>query len=114
MWLMMFCIISLLFPVLGHAATASWGPNDPVVDFAGVNIYRAPGSCATPGAFVKVDTALKPLTSEVLTNPSADGVYCHRATAFDTSNNESVFSNTAEFQYNVVPPLAPRLFTVTP
>lgn len=98
---------------LAEAATATWG-NDPVADFAGTNIYRAPGACANPGPFAKINTFPSPATSGVLTNPMTDGLYCHRATAFDTANNESVFSSTAEFTYNVIPPKAPQPFTVVP
>ncbi len=118
------CVVGALLAGLpacpsAEAATATW-QNAPDTDLAGVNIYRAPGACATPGAFAKIDTVTKPATgpmptSEVLPNPPADGKYCHRATSFDTANNEStVFSNTAEFEYNVVPPGAPSQLNVKP
>lgn len=96
-----------------EAATATFGV-DPVADYAATRIYRATGPCANPGAFALINTFAKPATSGVLANPTADGLYCHRATAIDTANNESVFSNTAEFDYNVVPPKAPQPFSVVP
>ena len=111
--LMILCLV-LGAVIVSQAATATWGPNDTVADFAGVNVYRAPGSRANPGAFAKVGMFPKPATSGALTDPAVDGAQCHRATAFDTAGNESVFSNTAEFTYNVVPPKAPATFSVTP
>lgn len=95
------------------AATASWVTGvEP--DLAGTKVYRAPGACSTPGAYALVGTFPKPAASGTLPDPSADGKYCHLATAFDTAANESVFTNTAEFDYNVNPPGAPGLFSVKP
>lgn len=96
-----------------EAATATFGV-DPVADYAGTKVFRAPGPCANPGAYALVATIPKPAASGTLPDPAADGPYCHRAVAYDTANNESVFSNTAEFTYNVVPPKAPQPFNVVP
>src|SRR5512138_2536666 len=81
-------LLFLLISTSAYAATATW-TNDTVADLAATNVYRAPGSCVNPGAFAKVNTFPAPQNSGVLVNPSADGVYCHKATAVDTANNES-------------------------
>lgn len=95
----------------GYAATASWTA---VVDpeLQGYKLYRAPGLCSNPGAFATIQT-YGIVTSGGIPNPSTNGTYCHRLTAFNAAG-ESPFSNTAEFKYTVNPPLAPQGFTVTP
>ena len=92
-------------PSVGLAATASW---DAVVDpdLQGYNLYRAPGTCATPGAFAKVQSYGLVATGPI-PNPSANGTYCHKITAFNPAG-ESLFSNTVELKYVVVPPTAPQ------
>jgi hypothetical protein len=96
-----------------HAETAFW-TNSTVADLAGTKVFRAPGTCALPGAYALVGTFLKPAAEGLLPDPTADGKYCHRALHYDTAGNESVFSATAEFDYNVIPPPAPTLFGVRP
>lgn len=94
-----------------YATTASWtAVNDPEVQ--GYKLYRAPGTCVTPGAFATIQT-YGLVTSGPVPNPSSNGTFCHRLTAFNAAG-ESPFSNTVEFKYVVVPPTAPQGLTVQP
>lgn len=104
-------IVGLVGASPGWAATASW---DAVADpeLQGYRLYRAPGTCANPGAFSTVNT-YGIVTSGPVTNPSTNGTYCHKLTAFNAAG-ESPFSNTVELKYTVNPPPAPKNFGVTP
>lgn len=108
---MLLVLILILGSLPAFAATATW---DAVVDadLQGYNLYRAPGACATPGAFAKVQT-YGTVTTGPIPNPSTNGTYCHKITAFNPAG-ESIFSNTAEFKYVVNPPVAPQNLAVKP
>lgn len=108
MWIL---LLLVLIPSSLFAATASW---DAVVDpdLQGYNLYRAPGSCATPGPFAKVNT-YGLVTSGPVSNPTTNGTYCHKITAFNPAG-ESLFSNTVELKYVLFPPAAPQNLSVKP
>lgn len=103
--------LSLAVPIAGigsvFAATASWTS---VAEAEGYRLYRAPGACATPGAFATVQ-AYGLVTSGAVPNPTANGTYCHRLTAFNAVG-ESPFSNSVDFHYTVTPPVAPQNLSV--
>lgn len=98
-----------LWASISLAATASWDAvTDP--DLQGYRLYRAPGPCANPGAFATIDT-YGVVTTGPVTNPTTNGTYCHKLTAFNAAG-ESPFSNTVELKYTVNPPAAPQNLTV--
>ena len=109
--LLLFGLLLCVGSAEAATVTATWNANTDA-DLNGYNLYQAPGACALPGPFAKVATFGKTSTTGT-TSIAADGTYCFKLTAFDTANNESLFSNTAEKVVNVNPPAAPTGFTIT-
>lgn len=108
-WLMTlaFCLVASF----AQAATVNLAVDaNTETDWASDNLYRAPGVCANPGAFAKVQNVLKTTGGAAVqfsNTVTIDGDYCYKATAVDTANNESIFSNTLGVTVNVNPPTAP-------
>jgi len=116
-------LVLALFFILGESAfgatltlKATWTPNTEP-DMAGYNLYR------TDGVRTKINTTLIPfLTSgtpttlynfTVTVSDKTAGTMTFVLTAVDTGNNESLDSNTASHNYDLVPPAAPGNFSVT-
>ena len=116
-------LVLALFFILGESAfgatltlKATWTPNTEP-DMAGYNLYR------TDGVRTKINTGLIPFLASgapttqynftVTVTDKTAGTMKFVLTAVDTGNNESLDSNTASFNYDLVPPAAPGNFSVT-
>jgi len=116
-------LVLALFFILGESAfgatltlKATWTPNTEP-DMAGYNLYR------TDGVRTKINTGLIPFLASgapttqynftVTVSDKTAGTMTFVLTAVDTGNNESLDSNTASHNYDLVPPAAPGNFSVT-
>ena len=102
-------------PVQAASVNLAWNAN-PEADLAGYNLYRAPGTCALPGAFAKTNTFVKPAVTGS-NSVTVDGDYCYALTAYDVGGLESLFSNKVGVTVNANPPAVPanvHLVDVTP
>lgn len=108
-WLLTLCLVGMA--ALCDAATMNLSvqPNTEA-DWAGDRLYRAIGSCTTPGPFTLVVT-VPPTTGGALVNFTdlniPDGTFCYRATAFDNAGNESSPSNLVEVTVDAIAPAPP-------
>lgn len=91
------------------AITATWTES---ADADGYRLYRAPGSCVTPGTFAIIET-YGVVTTGIVPNPATNGTYCYKLTAYNFTG-ESPFSNTVQLRSVTNPPLAPQNFGVKP
>lgn len=91
------------------AITATWTES---ADADGYRLYRAPGSCATPGTFTIIET-YGVVTTGPVPRPAENGTYCYKMTAYNFEG-ESPFSNTVQLRSITNPPRAPQNFGVMP
>jgi hypothetical protein len=93
-----------------------------LTDLASIRIYKSvittpSPNCAAAGTVYSV-LVTKPFTTPGVqfthldANQTTNGRYCYKATAIDTSGNESVFSNTAFKDVDLLFPGAPSGLTV--
>lgn len=119
-----FVVLALCLVLAGGEAFAAsadltWISNTES-DLAGYRVYRgnaSGGTCpvgplqplrdAGGAAIVVPKSATGTVSYTDTTVPVFDGQLCYEVTAFDTSNNESPFSNRATKTVNLVPPVAP-------
>jgi hypothetical protein len=117
-WIPLVLAVSLIFAGSASGATLSikgtWTPNTES-DMAGYNLYR------TDGTRTKINTTLIPFLtgttrtaqySFTVTVSGAAGTMTFVMTAVDTSNNESLDSNTASYSYDLGAPAAPRALSI--
>lgn len=74
-----------------HSVNLSWVASTST-DVAGYNVYRAPYSTAC-GQFSMINQGLNSTTTFTDTTVTDGAAYCYAATAVDTSNNQSSYSN---------------------
>ena len=91
------------------ALTATWVE---AADADGYRLYRASGTCATPGTFAIIET-YGVVNTGVVPNPSTNGTYCYKLTAYNFAG-ESPSSNAVQLRSVTNPPLAPTNLSVKP
>ena len=103
-------------PAWGATVKLTWNPNTEP-DLAGYRIYQT----ETPGAYDKATqrvadisaTANQQKTADVQVNFTDGRTVYFVATAYDTSGNESGFSNEVSFKTSdTTPPAAPSILSV--
>ena len=102
-------IAGLVAASISFAATATWTES---ADADGYRLYRAAGTCTTPGSFSIIET-YGVVNTGVVQNPATNGTYCYKITAYNFAG-ESPFSNTVQLRSVTNPPLAPQNFSVKP
>ena len=116
--MLLLIIFLLVLPMVSFGATlnlkASWvapttnADGTPCTDLSKFRVYR------TDGARTKMcEVSALTCSFSVLVSNDSTGVLSFVATAVDTSNNESVDSSTATFNWNTeVAPAAPGTFKI--
>lgn len=117
-----------MLPVLPYAAeqtlTLAWdapasnADGSPITDLAGYRIYSAEVPIETrdqAGLEQLAELPASSLQADVTVMTTAlSGTLYFRATAFDTSGNESALSNEVAFPYDFVPPTTITIRPVSP
>lgn len=104
-WLFILVLIPSLTFAAGGRATLSWDANTED-DLAGYKLYfgTAPGKYGPP---VDVGKTATPLAPSHILNLAQDETYFFAVTAYDTSGNESGFSNEVSKSIDSTPPKPP-------
>jgi hypothetical protein len=118
-WIPLVLAVFLIFAGSASGATlslkATWTPNTES-DMAGYNLYRTDGTRtkinATLIPFLTGTTSTAQYSFTVTVSSGAAGTMTFVMTAVDTSNNESLDSNTASYSYDLAAPAAPGTVSI--
>jgi hypothetical protein len=104
-------VIAMLSPAMSYGATTTtnlaWDANTET-DLAGYKLYQSAGPTGTK---TLVQTIPKPATTTAVTG-LVDGNWCWVLTAYDTTGNESGYSNQVCLQADTIAPAAPKALRI--